>query len=178
MDSINRDQPEDNHRDVQGHEAVERIKGVVDKTDTCFFFTGVATATRQRRDRWPCTKVDDQGSLWFMSASDSHKNQDWTGLDSVLVLSGVGTFRLPAPARHGFRFTRPAEDRRTVGPGHEDLVHSKARTIRASPSSKVVPIEGYYWDNKHGNFVAGIKMMIGAATGKTFDDSIEGRVKP
>jgi hypothetical protein len=42
---------------------------------------------------------------------------------------------------------------------------------------KVRPSNGYYWDNKHGNFVAGMKMMVGAAIGKTLDDSIEGKLK-
>ena len=41
---------------------------------------------------------------------------------------------------------------------------------------KVAPSEGYYWDNKHGNTVAGVKMLIGAALGKTLDDSIEGKL--
>jgi hypothetical protein len=41
---------------------------------------------------------------------------------------------------------------------------------------KVTPTEGYYWDNKHGNAVAGAKMMIGAMIGKTLDDSIEGKL--
>jgi general stress protein 26 len=39
------------------------------------------------------------------------------------------------------------------------------------------PLEGYYWDNKHGDAIAGIKMMIGAAIGKTLDDSVEGTVR-
>jgi general stress protein 26 len=39
-----------------------------------------------------------------------------------------------------------------------------------------VPESGYYWDNKHGNAIAGVKMLIGAAIGKTLDDSIEGKV--
>ncbi len=43
---------------------------------------------------------------------------------------------------------------------------------------KVAPLDGYYWDNKQGNAVAGVKMMIGAALGKTLDDSIEGRITP
>ena len=43
---------------------------------------------------------------------------------------------------------------------------------------QVAPKGGYYWDNKHGNAVAGVKMLIGAAIGKTLDDSIEGRVAP
>ena len=40
----------------------------------------------------------------------------------------------------------------------------------------VVPSGGYYWDNKHGNAVAAIKMMIGAAIGKTLDDGVEGKL--
>ncbi len=42
---------------------------------------------------------------------------------------------------------------------------------------KVQPNDGYYWDTKHGMAVAGIKMMIGAALGKTLDDSIEGALR-
>ena len=41
---------------------------------------------------------------------------------------------------------------------------------------KVAPIDGYYWNTKHGNLVAGVKMLIGAAIGKSLDDSIEGTV--
>ena len=42
---------------------------------------------------------------------------------------------------------------------------------------KITPEDGYYWDNKHGNVVAGVKMLIGAAIGQTLDDSIEGKIK-
>jgi len=42
---------------------------------------------------------------------------------------------------------------------------------------KIAPYEGYYWDTKHGSAIAGVKMLIGAAVGKTLDDSIEGRLK-
>ena len=41
---------------------------------------------------------------------------------------------------------------------------------------RVRPTEGYYWDTKHGLGVAGVKMLIGAALGKTMDDSIQGRL--
>ena len=39
-----------------------------------------------------------------------------------------------------------------------------------------VPREGYYWDTKHGNAVAFVKMALGAVIGKTLDDSIEGKI--
>ena len=42
---------------------------------------------------------------------------------------------------------------------------------------RVTPTDGYYWDTKHGNAVAGVKMMIGAMIGKTLDDSIEGTLR-
>jgi len=41
---------------------------------------------------------------------------------------------------------------------------------------KVTPEEGYYWDNKHGKAIAAVKMLVGAAIGKTLDDSIEGKL--
>jgi len=40
------------------------------------------------------------------------------------------------------------------------------------------PTQGYYWDNKHGAAVAFVKMAAGAVLGKTFDDSIEGKLEP
>ena len=43
---------------------------------------------------------------------------------------------------------------------------------------KVTPTSGYYWDNKHGDLVAATKMVVGAAIGKTLDDSIEGSLRP
>jgi len=42
---------------------------------------------------------------------------------------------------------------------------------------QVRPAEGYYWDNKHGNAVAGAKMLLGAVMGQTLDDSIEGTLR-
>ena len=43
---------------------------------------------------------------------------------------------------------------------------------------EVTPVTGYYWDTKHGSLVAATKMLIGAAIGKTLDDSVEGRLNP
>jgi hypothetical protein len=38
----------------------------------------------------------------------------------------------------------------------------------------VVTKQAYYWDNKHDDAIALIKMAAGAVMGKTLDDSIEG----
>ena len=41
---------------------------------------------------------------------------------------------------------------------------------------KVTPSKGYYWDTKHSMPVGFVKRLIGAAIGKTMDDSIEGEI--
>ena len=41
---------------------------------------------------------------------------------------------------------------------------------------EVTPTDGYYWDTKHGTMVAFIKMIAGAISGKTLDDSIQGEL--
>jgi hypothetical protein len=43
-------------------------------------------------------------------------------------------------------------------------------------SGKCSISDGYYWDTKHGAAIAGAKMLVGAAIGKTLDDSVEGQL--
>jgi hypothetical protein len=56
-------------------------------------------------------------------------------------------------------------------------VYNRPATVTNRDSITVIsvePVGGYCWDTRHGNIVAGVKMMVGAAIGKTLDDSIEG----
>ncbi len=41
---------------------------------------------------------------------------------------------------------------------------------------KVKSADGYYWDTKHGAAIAGPKMLVGTAIGKTLDNSLEGQL--
>lgn len=122
-------------------------------------------------------EVDDAGNLWFLSADDSHKNAELVRNPSVrlyfqgsahsdfLMLDGTAAVsRDKARIKELWKpimktwFTEGQDDPRIT-------------VIKVSPS------EGYYWDTKHGMAVAGVKMLIGAATGKTLDDSIEGKLR-
>ena len=42
---------------------------------------------------------------------------------------------------------------------------------------RVDPLEGYYWDTKNNRAIGLIKRLAGAISGKTIDDSIEGKVR-
>ena len=75
MDSINAQQAEKNHEDLQGRSVVKRIKATVKKTETCFFCTAVSTGGSGATRPMSVQEVDDAGELWFLSACDSHTNQ-------------------------------------------------------------------------------------------------------
>jgi general stress protein 26 len=178
MDSINRQQPEENTEDLQGAKANERIRDVVKKTQTCFFCTGSPQGRSDGVRPMNVRQVDDQGRLWFLSADDSHKNLELQQ-DPTVSLFFQGSEH--SDFLHLTGRARISRDRSKL----EELWQPVLKTWFTGGIDdpritviEVTPTGGYYWDNKHGNMVAGVKMLIGAATGKTLDDSIEGRVSP
>jgi general stress protein 26 len=178
MDSINQQQTEDNKADLIAQEAIERIQDVVDKTQTCFFCTAFPTGESSAARPMNVRKVDDQGNLWFLSASDSHKNKE-------LSLDPSVTLYFQASEHSGFMQLNGqasiTSDQEKIDALWEPMIKTWFTGNKDDPRItviKVTPSWGYYWDNKHGDAIAGFKMMIGAAIGKTMDDSIEGRLDP
>ena len=178
MDSINRNQPEDNHEDLAGNAAVEKLSELVKEAETCFFCTSGQGGDIVDTRPMSVLQVDGQGNLWFLSASDSHKNAELQHNAHVrlffqgsphsqfLHLEGTATVsRDRAKIKELWKFVLKT----WFTEGEDD---PRITVIKVAPS------HGYYWDNKHGNAVAGVKMLIGAAIGKTLDDSIEGRIAP
>ena len=176
MDSINANQPEDNREDLSGSRAVERIRDVVKKSASCFFCTAVSRGSGAARPM-SVQKVDNDGNLWFLSAADSH---------TVLELAENPAVRLffQGSEHAGFLTltgrASVSQDKRRIKALWEPVMKTWFTEGEDDPRITVIKVEpagGYYWDNKHGSIVAGIKMLLGAATGKTMDDSIEGTVK-
>jgi general stress protein 26 len=176
MDSINQQQPETNHRDLNGPEAIKKIKEVVEKTSTCFFCTGLPTGDSNGARPMNVRQVDEAGNLWFLSAEDSHKNLE-VDLDPTVKL-----FFQSSPHSDFLELTGTARilrDKAKIKELWDPIIKTWFTGGVDDPRITVIkfrPYEGYYWDNKHGNLVAGIKMIIGAALGKTLDDSIEGKL--
>ena len=174
MDSINRNQPEENHLDLFGSVAIDKMKELVDKSPTCFFCTAEATDGPHGARPMAVQKVDDAGNFWFLSADDSHKNLELAEDPSVrlyfqgsahsdfMLINGVATI---------------SRDRAKIDELWNPIIKTWFTEGKDDPRITVIrvtPTEGYYWDSKHGSAVAGIKMLIGATVGKTLDDSIEG----
>ncbi|MDB6152969.1 MAG: ral stress protein [Chthoniobacteraceae bacterium] len=176
MDSINKNQPEDNHQDLIEEKAIEKIKEIVDKTQTCFFCTAIAMGESSASRPMSVQEVDEAGNLWFLSANDSHKNQELASNAAVkLYFQGSehsGFLQLEGNATISRDQTRIKELWKPILKTWftEGVDDPRITAIKFTPS------EGYYWDTKHGAAVAGIKMLIGAVIGKTLDDSIEGKI--
>lgn len=177
MDSINKNQTEHNYEDLNGAVAVEKIRHIVDKADSCFFSTVVAVAGSCGTRPMGVQKVDDEGNLWFLSSSDSHKNQE-------IAINPQVTLHFQGSAHSDFLVLKGS----ATASRDEDKIKELWQPIfktwftggENDPRISVVrfvPTEGYYWATKHGFAVAGIKMVVGALTGKTLDDSIEGKVR-
>lgn len=176
MDSINKNQEGDHRDDLQGKNAVEKIKELADK-DTCFFCTAITTGKKVNTRPMAVQKIDDGGNLWFLSANDSDTNAD-INRDNKVQLFFKGSDHSDFLVIYGSASisSDKAKIKEFWGPLLKTWFTEGVDDPRITVL-KVTPDDGYYWDNKHGNAVALLKMAAGALTGKTMDDSIEGKIK-
>jgi len=177
MDSINEQQPEQNRKDLVGPEALTKIRELVKKAETCFFCTAISQGKAVATRPMAVQQVDDQGNFWFLSSDDSHKNQELT-VDPAVQLMFQGSAHSDFLMVYGTATV--LRDKAKI----EELWHPVLKTWftegREDPritAIKVQPAHGYYWDTKHNRAIAFAKMAVGAVTGTTLDDSIEGTLR-
>lgn len=175
MNSINKNQPEDNKENLSGNEAQEKIKELANKK-VCFFNTVAATEASNGVRPMTVQKIDDEGALWFLSATDSYTNND------IFANANVKMF-FQGSAHSDFLFIEGnatiTTDKQIIKELWQPVLKvwfTEGENDPRISAIKVLPSAGYYWDNKHGDIAAGIKILIGAAIGKTLDDSIEGEI--
>ena len=174
MDSINQQQPEENHKDLAGTEAGKKIKDLVDNANTCYFCTKITTGEPLTTRPMSVQKVDEAGTMWFLSADDSHKNAE-IQIDNRVHLLFQGSAHSDFLSVYGVATI--SRDKALIQEIWEPVLKTWFTEGIDDPritAIKVEPQDGYYWDNKHGNAVAFAKMAVGAVLGKTLDDSIEG----
>lgn len=177
MNSINKNQPEDNHKDLDNASAIIKIKELVSVAETCFFSTQPSASESNGTRPMSVQKTDDAGSLWFLIANDSHTYED-ISVNPAVKLYFQGS------AHSDFLFLEGqatlSADKAKIKELYNPIMKTWFTEGEDDPRIAVIqvaPTRGYYWDNKHGNVIASIKMAVGAAIGKTLDDSIEGSLK-
>ncbi len=177
MDSINQQQPEENHDDLTGAEAGKKLKGLASQSNTCYFCTKITTGAPLKVRPMAVQKVDERGNFWFLSADDSHKNADIQA-DNRVQLLFQGSAHSDFLSVYGMATI--SKDKQLIKELWEPILKTWFTEGEDDPRITVLKVEaqeGYYWDNKHGNAVAFVKMAAGAILGKTLDDSIEGKLR-
>lgn len=174
MDSINQQQPEDNRKDLQGAEAGKKIHEIVQAANVCFFCTDISYGKPFSTRPMSVQKVDDDGTCWFLCANDSDMVKHINAETSVQLLfreSGYAGFL------NMYGQATLSQDKEKIKELWEPMVKTWFTEGVDDPRITVVqfkPSSGYYWDTKHGAVIAFAKQLVGAAIGKTLDDSIEG----
>jgi len=175
MDSINKQQPEENHEDLNDAAAIAKLKELCDGK-ACFFCTDITAGQPFATRPMSVQKIEADGSLWFLSASDSYKNKEIKA-DAAVQLLFQGSSYSDFATLHGYA---------TISTNKEKIKELWQPILKTWFTEgvddpritviKVIPETGYYWDTKHGKLVAFAKQVVGAITGKTLDDSIEGKL--
>jgi len=174
MDSINQNQEEQNHKNLDSTLAVEKIKELAGIAQTCFLCTEPSDANSMGTRPMSVQEVAEDGTILFLVANDSHTYQD-IDLNPKVKLYFQGS------AHSDFLFLEGiaalSADRNKIKELWNPILKTWFTEGEDDPRIALIefsPSTGYYWDNKHGNVIASIKTVIGAALGKTMDDSIEG----
>ena len=174
MDSINKQQQEDNFESLHGSEAVKKIKELVDKSSTCFFCTDIESGKPFITRPMAVQEVDHNGNLWFLSANDSHKNFEIKNDSSVQLLFQGSSY---SDFLNLYGKATITEDKQKIKELWKPVLKTWFTEGENDPRISVIkvqPMEGYYWDTKHNMAVGLIKRLTGALIGQTMDDSIEG----
>ncbi|WP_316803033.1 pyridoxamine 5'-phosphate oxidase family protein [Pedobacter nototheniae] len=165
---------EENIKDLGGKEAIEKLRGLAEKAESCFFCTNIKIGLPLSVRPMAMQEVDDEGNIWFMSMKDSTKNDEIAADPFTHLLFQAG-------AHSGFvniyGIAEISRDQEMIDKLWSPFIKTWFQGGKDDPNItliKVIPSEGYYWDTKHGTAVAFLKIAASVIMGKTMDDSVEG----
>jgi general stress protein 26 len=177
MDSINREQEGNHHENLQGSNAIEKMRDLAKKASVCFLCTRIRTGEAFSTRPMASIDVDESGIFWFLSADDTDKNFHIQE-DPYIQLLFQGSSYSDFMTLYGKATI--SRDQEKINELWSPMVKNWFTEGKEDPRITVIrfqPDQGYYWDTKHGQAVAFAKQIVGAVTGKTMDDSIEGKLK-
>ena len=160
---------------LANQEAVKKLQDMAKEVRVCMFCT-FDSSNQMQTAPMSVNKVDDNGSLWFISDKNSKRNEDISGNDTTDLIFGD-------PAKENYISVHGSSeilfDKEVIKELWNPIVKTWFQGGVDDPNIsviKVTPDEAYYWDTKHGKMVSFLKIITGAITGKTMDDGVEGKL--
>ena len=164
-------------QDLSGADAGQKIREIAKDTRTCMFQTGLDSFPGDTRPM-SIQEVDEDGTFWFLSSTESEKNRD-IARDPRVVLTcqNEGKMAYLAVSGRASIHTDPATIDR-YWTAFADAWFEGQDDPRVSVI-QVVPTDGHYWETKDGKIVAFAKMSFAALTGANVDDGgVSGDLAP
>lgn len=176
-DSSNDTQNTQDHiKTLEGVDAVEKLKDLATSAENCFFCTSIKTGLPLSVRPMSVLQVDEEGNLWFMSHSDSNKNEEIANDPFTHLFfqenKNSGFLNI-------YGISEISTDQQKIDELWNPLLKVWFQNGKEDPKIsliKVMPTNVYYWDTKHGEAIAFIKMAASIITGRTMDDSVEGNL--
>jgi general stress protein 26 len=162
-------------RDLSGAPATEMLREIVGSAHTCMLVT--------QHDRFPfharpmgAQGVDADGTVWFLSASDSQKNIDIEHDPRVtLVVQDNGNYRY---AQVSGRATIHRD--RALIEKHWTPIANTWFEGKSDPRVTLIavrPETGEYWKTKNGKIVTAVRMLLGAAGANVDEGGVHGQLQ-
>ena len=177
-DSSNNTQDTAEHiKSLEGKEAVEKLQELAKGAENCFFCTSIKTGVPLSVRPMSVLDVDDKGNLWFMSQVDSAKNKE---IEADPFTHLFFQHHKNSGFLNIYGISEIIEDRQKIEELWNPLLKvwfQDGKDDEKISVIKVEPTDVYYWDTKHGEAISFIKMAASVITGKTMDDSVEGKLE-
>lgn len=164
----------DSIHNVEGEAAREKIKEIGQSIRTCLMLTSLHQRPIPSRPM-AIQEIDDEGFIYFFSRKDSEKVNELRHSDEmqlVFVNEGSSEYMTLHGKAEIFR------DQQVI----DKLYSIFANTWfegKEDPNLTIIrfsPLEGNYWDTKHGKVVQLAGIFLGALTGKQTDDGVSGKI--
>lgn len=161
---------------LSGPEAISKLKTLAEDAGVCMFTTNINRFPHQSRPM-SLQEVDDDGNLWFISSSDSHKNAEMNVDDHVtLYFQNKGKYEFLVVNGEAEVFI----DKETIDRHWTEFANAWFNG-KNDPRVSVIcvrPLDVDYWDTKDGKIISFIKMSFSALTGaKGNDGGVSGKIR-
>lgn len=160
------------HQNLSGNSAIQKIKELAEEARTCFFTTKIGEDAHSI----PMTlqEVDQEGTLWFISSSESEHNQN------IMQDSKVQLYFMNNSSYEYIFLTGDAvisKDKNLIDKYWSDFANAWFDG-KDDPRVTLIGVkakDGYYYETKDNKIFAMAKMVFAAVTGsKNEDGGIEG----
>lgn len=167
---------ENNVQNLAGKDAIAKLKALAESARICMFTT-YATAAPMPARPMALQAVEEDGRMYFFSATDSDKNKEIKRSPQVqLYFANTGA----SEYLNVFGTVEITNDREKIKKLWS--VWAKAWFQDGPEDEKIsllvfTPQKCEYWDTKHNKMVQLLKIATSIVTGKTMDDGVEGELK-